>query len=126
MELVEEFEKHELPLAALCIGTQASLLITLVLITHSNTDMDWHREGWTGYSWNQELIPNPSALLAFMQRKNVRVSLNLHPADGCQPHEDAYADLAKFLGRDPLPPAGREVLHLGLECAFPNPTVSHR
>jgi alpha-glucosidase (family GH31 glycosyl hydrolase) len=62
--------------------------------------MDWHKvksndnkyhAGWTGYSWNQELFPNPPLFLEHIkQTYNVKTSLNLHPADGIAPHELCY------------------------------------
>lgn len=56
-------------------------------------DMDWHwtgRErghskgigGWTGWSWNTNLIPDPAKLLNDIHDKDFKISLNLHPADG--------------------------------------------
>lgn len=56
-------------------------------------DMDWHwngdkgcdsegRGGWTGWSWNTNLLSNPQKLLDDIHANNLRVSLNLHPADG--------------------------------------------
>ncbi len=55
-------------------------------------DMDWHwngdendsdgRGGWTGWSWNTKLIPNPQELLEDIHSKNFKIGLNLHPADG--------------------------------------------
>lgn len=60
-------------------------------------DMDWHwnrgngcsgdRGGWTGWSWNTNLIPDPEGLLDEMHDKNFKVALNLHPADGVNRHE---------------------------------------
>ena len=72
-------------------------------------DMDWHwvdidprhGSGWTGYSWNTSLIPDPAAFLADLHARGLRVSLNLHPADGVRSFEDAHADLANRLGLDP-------------------------
>jgi alpha-glucosidase (family GH31 glycosyl hydrolase) len=73
-------------------------------------DMDWHRvdsvparygSGWTGYSWERELFPDPEGFLGELHRRNLRVTLNVHPADGVRPYEDAYADMARALGRDP-------------------------
>src|SRR4051794_18517542 len=73
-------------------------------------DMDWHRvdsvperygSGWTGYSWERSLFPDPEAFLAELHRRGLRVTLNVHPADGIRPYEDAYADMARALGRDP-------------------------
>ncbi len=56
-------------------------------------DMDWHwngseasmsggRGGWTGWSWNTNLIPDPKGLLKEIHDNNFRLALNLHPADG--------------------------------------------
>ena len=30
----------------------------------------------------------------------MKVTLNLHPADGVQPHEEAYANMCQAMGRD--------------------------
>jgi alpha-glucosidase (family GH31 glycosyl hydrolase) len=64
-------------------------------------DMDWHKDGWTGWSWNKKLLPDAPGLLSWMHSQNLRCTLNLHPADGVAPHEDHYADFMKALNRDP-------------------------
>ncbi|SEA31127.1 Alpha-glucosidase, glycosyl hydrolase family GH31 [Lachnospiraceae bacterium NK3A20] len=72
-------------------------------------DMNWHitdvdpkdGKGWTGYTWNRNLIPEPQAFLAELHRRGLKVTLNLHPADGIQAHEAQYAAAAKDLGRVP-------------------------
>ncbi|MCM1504675.1 MAG: glycoside hydrolase family 31 protein [Muribaculum sp.] len=70
-------------------------------------DMDWHdtfgmkknnpakdeygqRIGWTGYSWQKQLFPNPENFLEWTNRENLITALNLHPASGIQPYEDVY------------------------------------
>lgn len=72
-------------------------------------DMDWHLVGtielsqgggWTGYSWNTELIPDPPAFLSGLHERGLRVSLNLHPADGVRAFEDPYPEMSRALGRD--------------------------
>ena len=72
-------------------------------------DMDWHRvesvppefgSGWTGYSWERELFPDPAAFLAELHDRGLRVTLNVHPADGVRAFEDAYPEMAAALGRD--------------------------
>lgn len=61
-------------------------------------DMDWHWNGkassgsdgiggWTGWSWNTNLIPDPKGLLKEIHDSNFKISLNLHPADGIDSHE---------------------------------------
>ena len=73
-------------------------------------DMDWHRvdsvperygSGWTGYSWERSLFPDPEGFLAELHRRGLRVTLNVHPADGVRGFEDAYPAMAEALGRDP-------------------------
>ncbi|MEO5833959.1 MAG: TIM-barrel domain-containing protein [Nakamurella sp.] len=72
-------------------------------------DMDWHLvddvpdrfgSGWTGYTWNRKLFPDPAAFLADLHRRGLRTTLNVHPADGIRAFEDAYPALAQALGRD--------------------------
>ncbi len=98
--LVEEFELHSVPLDVLVV------------------DMDWHttflkdwwkkekdqageRKGWTGFTWNKNLFPDPKAFLDWTKRKNLKITLNLHPASGIQPHEESYAAVARAMGIDP-------------------------
>ncbi|SDQ36109.1 TIM-barrel domain-containing protein [Quadrisphaera sp. DSM 44207] len=72
-------------------------------------DMDWHLtqveprfgSGWTGYTWNRELFPDPAGFLEAVHERGLRVTLNDHPADGVQPHEAAYPAMAAALGIDP-------------------------
>lgn len=72
-------------------------------------DMDWHLvdippefgTGWTGYTWNRELFPDPAAFLADLHRRGLKVSLNTHPADGIRPHEEVYPAMATAMGIDP-------------------------
>ncbi len=83
-DLVAEFEAHAVPLDVFVI------------------DMDWHTpDGWTGYTWNRALFPDPSAFLAWLHAKGLHITLNLHPADGVHPHEAVYADFAAAVGIDP-------------------------
>ena len=99
-------------------------------------DMDWHLvdvdpaqgSGWTGYTWDRDLVPDPRALLAAVHQRGLRVTLNDHPADGVRSFEDAYPAVAAAVGReadgravafDLTDPAFRaawfDVLHRGLE-----------
>ncbi|HBY15549.1 MAG TPA: glycosyl hydrolase family 31, partial [Porphyromonadaceae bacterium] len=73
-------------------------------------DMDWHwngsegsmsggRGGWTGWSWNTNLIPDPKGLLKEMHDRNFKVALNLHPADGVSSQEspEFFTAMNEFL-----------------------------
>ena len=90
-QLVERFDKENLPFSVAVL------------------DMDWHLvdidpefgSGWTGYTWNKELFPNPPEFMEWLHKKGLKVTLNLHPADGVRPHEEMYADMAEALGMDP-------------------------
>ena len=65
-------------------------------------DMDWHvtdvdpslGSGWTGYTWNRDLFPDPAAFIASLHERGLRLTLNVHPADGVRAHEDAYPAMA--------------------------------
>lgn len=60
-----------------------------------------HQPGWTGYSWNTELFPDPKGFLAFLHKQGLKTTVNLHPALGFRCFEDCYADMAKAMGIDP-------------------------
>ena len=71
-------------------------------------DMDWHLvdiptrfgTGWTGYTWNRTLFPDPPAFLAELRDRGLAVTLNVHPASGVRAHEDAYRAMAARTGAD--------------------------
>ncbi|MFB7249456.1 TIM-barrel domain-containing protein [Microbacterium sp. NPDC056234] len=72
-------------------------------------DMDWHLvdvdpaigTGWTGYTWNTELFPDPERFLGELHARGLAVTLNLHPADGIRRHESSYVRVAEAMGIDP-------------------------
>lgn len=74
-------------------------------------DMDWHNTygisasknnmvGWTGYTWNKTLFPAPETFLKRIHSNNLKVALNLHPADGIYQKEDCFAPFAKAINAD--------------------------
>ena len=81
-ELVHEFRSHGVPLDVLVI------------------DMDWHLDGWTGYTWNPKYFPDPAGFLKWAHEEGLHVTMNLHPADGVGPQEAAYPEFAKAMGVD--------------------------
>jgi alpha-glucosidase (family GH31 glycosyl hydrolase) len=88
-QLVERFGREEIPLSTFII------------------DMDWHItktgnacSGWTGFSWNRSLFPDPPALLTWLHNHGLIAALNLHPAEGIHAHEDQYPAAANALGVD--------------------------
>lgn len=94
-------------------------------------DMDWHRvddvpaeagTGWTGFSWNRRLFPDPERFLAALRSRGLRSTLNLHPADGVRSFEDAYPALTSALG---LPADGTPVPFDVTDPAFMSAYLDH-
>jgi len=89
-QLVMTFEEKKIPLSVVVI------------------DMDWHItevekeyvSGWTGYTWNKKLFPEPEEFLSWLHSKNLKITLNVHPAQGVRPYEECYEEIAKSLGYD--------------------------
>ena len=63
-------------------------------------DMDWHTQGWTGWTWDRTAIPDPEGLIDWMHQNGLKVSLNLHPADGVDDDEDFFSVLRDDMGMD--------------------------
>ena len=89
LRLMDRFRQAEIPLSVAVI------------------DMDWHivanpyTNGWTGYTWNRDLFPDPERFLKALHDRGLRTTLNLHPADGVAPHEAAYEAVCAAVGQDP-------------------------
>ncbi len=88
--LINDAEAHGIPLSVCII------------------DMDWHvtktgnrSSGWTGYTWNRELFPDPEGFIRFLHAKGLHTAMNLHPAEGVHPHEEQYPEMARRMGIDP-------------------------
>ncbi len=82
-ELVDGFDRADVPLDVIVI------------------DMDWHLEGWTGYTWDRRYFPDPDEFLSEMHRRGLKVTLNLHPASGVGKHEEQFKDMARAVGLNP-------------------------
>lgn len=71
-------------------------------------DMDWHLvdipkkygTGWTGYTWNRDFFPDPKRFMDELHKRDMKITLNVHPADGVRAHEEDYLPMAKELGVD--------------------------
>ena len=90
LELMERFDREGIPFSVAVI------------------DMDWHLvkidpkygSGWTGYTWNREFFPDPERFMRKLHERGMRITLNVHPAEGVGAHEEMYAAMAEELGRD--------------------------
>ena len=67
----------------------------------SNMDQSGHYLGWSGYTWNKLLFPDPAAFLDKLHAEGLKTSLNMHPASGVEPWEAQYPAMAKAMGIDP-------------------------
>lgn len=99
LALGKEFRDREIPMDVMII------------------DMDWHETwqrsarterrdefgqnvGWTGYSWNRDLFPDPEGFLGELHDMGFKTALNLHPASGIVVREDCYpAFVEDYLSR---------------------------
>ncbi len=89
--LMEKFESEEVPLSVAVL------------------DMNWHitdidpkyGAGWTGYTWNPDMFPDPEAMMKWLHDRDLKVTLNDHPADGIRACEDLYPAMAEEMGIDP-------------------------
>lgn len=100
MQLVRDFEAHDVPLDVLVIDMDWHLTFDLRW-SDTRRDQAGHRLGWTGYTWNRALFPDPPGFLAWCEARGLKTPLNLHPASGVQPHEAAYPAMARAMGIDP-------------------------
>lgn len=88
LQLMDHFEQAGIPLSVAVI------------------DMDWHvtknlyTSGWTGYTWNPYLFPDPERFLKILHQRGLKVTLNLHPAGGVAPHEKAFPAFCKAMALD--------------------------
>ena len=99
-ELVHGFRENDVPLDVLVIDMEWHKTFGLSWFS-PDKDQSGHTKGWTGYSWNRLLFPYPDQFLQGLHNKGLQVTLNLHPASGVQPWEDAYPAMARAMGIDP-------------------------
>ena len=110
LQLLNRFEENDIPLSVATI------------------DMDWHysnmdeieREfkikeqnlykeeflgdswfGWTGYTWNKNLFKDYQSFLKKVKDKNLKITMNLHPATGVRFWDTQYEEMAKANNIDP-------------------------
>lgn len=97
LNLMDRFQKENLPFSV------------------ATVDMDWHwvnlkkqfdkkfgyMAGWTGYSWNTKLFPDYKAFFEGLKERDLKISLNLHPATGVRYFEDMYPEMCAEMGYNP-------------------------
>ena len=82
MEIVNDVKRNQIPMDVMIF------------------DMDWHTQGWTGWTWDRTAIPDPEGLISWMHDNGLKVALNLHPADGVDADEDFFSEIRDDMGMD--------------------------
>lgn len=90
LALMDKFQRHEVPLSVAVV------------------DMDWHvvkgdhvpHVGWTGYTWNKTLFPDPEGFTGALHDRGLKITLNDHPHAGIHHHEEVYEELSRALGHE--------------------------
>jgi len=101
-DLVTGFRQNGVPLDVLVIDMGWHLSREQLLAKgEKDPDQSGHGLGWSGYTWNPVLFPDPKLFLDHIHQEGLKATLNLHPASGVQPWEDAYPAFAKAMGIDP-------------------------
>jgi alpha-glucosidase (family GH31 glycosyl hydrolase) len=99
-QLIQGFHQHDTPLDVLVIDVDWHLTFNEAG-PNQKQDASGHQLGWTGYSWNKLLFPDPDRFLAGIHQQGLQATLNIHPASGVQPWEDHYPEMARAMGIDP-------------------------
>ncbi len=105
LSLLNEFKERNIPLTVATVDMDWHYSTTLdehFKITQSGKNDEQHggNIGWTGYTWNEDLFPDYRDFLRKIKEMNLKITLNLHPADGVRWFESAYPKMAEALGVD--------------------------
>lgn len=99
-DLVKRFEQYNIPLDILVIDMDWHTTDGLTFQNRNKKDEFGQPFGWTGYTWNKSLFPDPANLLQWINDKHLKTTLNLHPASGIAPTEEKYGTFAKAMNFD--------------------------
>ena len=83
-QLLQQFRTHDIPLSVLVMDIDWHPTFNEV-VGNDKQDASGHRLGWTGYSWNKLLFPDPAGFLSSVHDQGLKTTLNIHPASGIQP-----------------------------------------
>jgi alpha-glucosidase (family GH31 glycosyl hydrolase) len=98
--LIQEFHTHQVPLDVLVMDMDWHPTFN-EFEGNEKQDASGHKLGWTGYTWNKLLFPDPDAFLAGVHGEGLKATVNIHPASGVQPWEEHYPQMARAMGMDP-------------------------
>ncbi len=106
LRLLNRFEESDIPLSVATIDMDWHYSTEMEKDLHiselgRDTEFYGGKSGWTGYTWNPRLFPDYKAFLKKVAAKDLKITLNLHPADGIRWWESCYKDMATAVGIDP-------------------------
>lgn len=100
-ELMTQMREYDIPIDVLVIDMDWHLTHGgLKDIKNPQRDPFGELLGWTGYTWNEALFPQPEAFLDWTETFHLKTALNLHPASGIPPMESQYQTFADQYGFD--------------------------
>lgn len=102
-ELVAGFDRYKIPLDVMVIDMDwhtTEGLNWLETPYPGRTDAFGQPLGWTGYTWNKALFPDPAGFLDWTRRRHLKTTLNLHPASGIRGNEENYTAFAEAMHLD--------------------------
>lgn len=88
VSLINDFKDHEIPLSNILL------------------DDSWHLNEYdgkkysSGYTFNNQLFPNPSFLVKTLHDRGIRLGLKISPEEGILPYEKFYDTAKGYLGVD--------------------------
>ena len=95
-DLVADFRRYDIPIDVLIIDMDWHLTHGgLKNIKNPKKDPFGEMLGWTGYTWNKALFPEPRKFIEWTNKEQLKTALNLHPASGIAALESQYEDFAK-------------------------------
>jgi alpha-glucosidase (family GH31 glycosyl hydrolase) len=105
LTVLHRFKEREIPLSVATVDMDWHYSVHLdeqkqITKSGKNTDFYGGASGWTGYSWNKDLFPDYKEFLRQVKAEGLKITLNLHPADGVRWFEDMYKEMAKAVGTD--------------------------
>lgn len=80
------------------------IYVSLLLLSHSSSAPNRLTR-----SWDKQLFPDHVSFLSELHKRDLKTTLNVHPADGIRSYEKPYAEMCTMFDRD----ASKKVV-----CAF--------
>jgi len=88
LKLMDRFKDEDCPFSVACVDTEWHYVMQENLKYGS---------GWTGWTWNKDLFPDPKGFIEEIHNRGFKTTLNLHFAEGVAPYEEQYEDMAKAM-----------------------------